>query len=87
MRETDSVTWLDRLRPGKPIRLWLETCITNRNNTGTIFVVVYVNANIKIVFVFKIVVTSLTPVRIDMLNVHYFYVNTALAKLNLIYTN
>jgi hypothetical protein len=83
----DSAMWLDRLRPGKPIRSWLETCITNRNNTGTIFIAGYVNANIEIVFVFKIVVTSLTPVRIDMLNVHYFYVNTVFAKLNLIYTN
>ena len=42
---------------------------------------VYVNANIEIVFVFKIVITSLTPVRIDMLNVHCVYVNAVLATL------
>lgn len=73
--------WLDRLKPGKLIRSWLETCITNRNGTGTIFFAVYVNANIEIVFVFKIVITSLTPVRINMLNIRYFYVNTVLATL------
>lgn len=49
------------------------------NSTGVIFIAVYVNANIEIVFVFKIVITSLIPVRIDMLNIHYFYVNTILA--------
>lgn len=71
--------WLDRLKPPKPIRSWLETCITNRNSTGTIFIAVYVNVNNENAFVFKIVITALTTVRIDMLNVHYFYVNTVLA--------
>ena len=30
---------------------------------------------------FKIVITSLTPVRVDMWNLHYFYVNTVIATL------
>ena len=40
----------------------IETCVTNRCSCGTLFIVICVNANIDIVFVFKIVITSLTPV-------------------------